>query len=92
VEDEETVKRKNRNAVRKKAAGEEGRFQEAKVSFHGDLHLLFRVVGKWLGHSSCSQDKGLRATQSSLATRDTMWPPTLGTAQQKSHWWKGWWT
>lgn len=65
MEDGETVKRKNRNAVRKKAGGEKRRFQEAKVSPHGDLHLLLGAVGKWLGHGSCSQDKRLGATQSS---------------------------
>lgn len=42
MEDGETSKRKNRNAVRKMAAGEEGCFQEAN-HHHRDLRVLPRA-------------------------------------------------
>lgn len=100
MEDGERVKRKNRNTVRKKAAGEKRRFQQAKSSPHRDLHVLLRVVGKRQCMALAHRLRGwgpLKAAdfwkfRCCLATWDTTWPPTLGTAKQKSCWWEGWWT
>lgn len=51
-------KRKKRNTVRKKAAGEEGHFQEAITSPHQDQHVLLRVVGKQQGMALAHRTRG----------------------------------
>lgn len=63
MKNEETVKRKNRNVVRKKAAGEKRCFQEAKVPPHQDLHLLLGLVGKQEGMAHTHRMRGMGPLQ-----------------------------
>lgn len=89
MEDGETSKRKNRNAVRKMAAGEEGCFQEAN-HHHRDLRVLPRA------NSRTGWDEGPGGTRGWWSLREDVfgnlgaaWPPgtPLGHQQQGSGWW-----
>lgn len=75
MENEETVKRKNRNTVRKKAAGEEGRFQEARIAPHQDRHVLLRVVGKQQGMALAHRTRGWGPLKvADFGNSDSAWP------------------
>lgn len=75
MEDGGTVKRKTRNALRKKAAGEKRRFQDGEVSPQQDLYVLVMVMGEQQSTALAHTGDWGPLKGADFGSSDAAWPP-----------------